>query len=185
MLKGRVDGRSLTHSEILANVKLMILGGMQEPRDLIGMTLISLLSDAADFESVQSNRGLLRAAVEEPLRCFSPVGTLTRQTTRPVEIAGMKLDEGELVAAVIASANRDERRFSDPDRFDLRRNSGPHLAFGIGLHFCIGAALARLETTIALNALLDLPNLQLDPNKPPVIRGWEFRGPVSLDARWG
>lgn len=162
----------------------MILGGMQEPRDLIGMTLIALLSDPEAFESVQTDRGLLRIAVEESLRCFSPVGTLTRQTKRPVEIAGVQLPEGAMVAAVIASANRDERRFSDPDRFDLRRNSGPHLAFGIGPHFCIGAALARLEATIALNALLDFPGLQLVPDKPPMVRGWEFRGPVSLPVRW-
>ena len=184
MLNGRVDGRALTHQEILSNVKLMILGGMQEPRDLIGMTLIALLSDPAALESIQNNRGLMRVAVEESLRCFSPVGTLTRQTTRAVEIAGTELKEGEIVAAVIASANRDERRFTDPDRFDVNRNAGPHLAFGIGPHFCIGAALARLETTIALNALLDLPGLQLDPDIPPLVRGWEFRGPVSLHCRW-
>lgn len=184
MLMGQVDGRSLTHAEILANVKLMILGGMQEPRDLIGMTLIALLSDPDALESVLGDRRMLRAAVEESLRCFSPVGTLTRQTKHHVEIGGVSLSEGAMVAAVIASANRDERRFSNPDRFDLHRNEGSHLAFGVGPHFCIGAAMARLEATMALNALLDLPDLRLDPTNPPVVRGWEFRGPATLPVQW-
>lgn len=184
MLKGRVDGRSLDHAEILANVKLMILGGMQEPRDLIGMTLIALLQDAGALAAVQRDRGMLRAAVEESLRCFSPVGTLTRQTRRPVELAGIRLAQGEMVAAVIASANRDEQRFLDPDCFDLNRNTGSNLAFGIGPHFCIGAALARVEAKIALNVLLDLPDLRLDPARPPLVRGWEFRGPTILPVTW-
>lgn len=185
IIHARTDTGPLTLREIVSNVKLMILGGMQEPRDLIGLVLIALLTDPEQLSAVRDDPNLVRAAVDEGLRCFAPVGTLTRQTARTVNLAQTTLPPGAMVAAVIASANRDERRWTDPDRFDISRREGSHLAFGAGSHFCLGAALARWEGVIAIQALLErLPGLRLDPERPPLVRGWEFRGPVHLNLRW-
>jgi cytochrome P450 len=185
MANGEVDGRSLTRAEILSNIKLMILGGMQEPRDLIGVALIGLLTHPEQWESIRADPALIPQAVEEALRCYSPVGTLTRQTTDDTELTGVSLPRRAMAAAVVSSANRDERRWANPDRFDLFRKEKGHLAFGIGSHFCIGAALARTEARVALRRLMELPSLRLDPEKPPFLRGWEFRGAIHLHFLWG
>jgi len=104
-------------------------------------------------------------------------------TTR--ELAGVELDEGALIGAVLSSANRDRRRFTDPDRFDIHRKEGAHLAFAIGSHFCLGAWFGRHLARVSLDVLLDrLPNLRLDPERPVTLSGWEFRAPDSTWVRW-
>ena len=112
------------------------------------------------------------------------VGSQTRQTTKPTTLAGVELPEGALLAAVVSSANRDERRFTDPDRYDVHRREGAHLAFAIGTHHCVGAWLARYESRTAFQVLFErLPGLRLDD--PPVeLSGWEFRRPLHLHVRW-
>jgi cytochrome P450 len=96
----------------------------------------------------------------------------------------VKLEQGALIAAVVASANRDERRFADPDRFDIHRKEGAHLAFATGDHFCVGAWLARAEGRSAVRALFErLPGLRLDED-PIELSGWEFRRPLRLNVRW-
>jgi cytochrome P450 len=113
------------------------------------------------------------------------VGTSTRQTTRKTELAGVTLTDGALIGAVLSSANRDPRRFRDPDRFDLHRKEGAHLAFAIGSHFCLGAWFGRHLARVSLEVLLDrLQNLRLDPERPVELRGWEFRAPLSTWVRW-
>jgi cytochrome P450 len=185
MLHSEVDGHRLTRAEICSNLKVMIVGGMQEPGDLIGIATWALLSHPAQAEEVKADASLVKPAVEEALRWHSPVGTSTRQTTRPATLAGVELQEGALIAAVVASANRDERRWTDPDRFDVRRREGAHLAFAIGPHHCVGAWLARAETRTALRVLLErLPGLRLDQEMPVELRGWEFRRPTRLHVRW-
>jgi cytochrome P450 len=127
----------------------------------------------------------VKPAVEETLRWAGPVGTSTRQTTREVELAGTTLPEGALVGAVLASANRDPRRWSEPDRFDLHRKEGAHLAFAAGTHFCLGAWFGRYLARVSLDVLLDrLPELRLVTARRVTLRGWEFRAPDSLWARW-
>ena len=184
MLHSEIDGERLTRAEICSNLKVMIVGGMQEPGDAIGIALWALLSHPDQAEAVRADPGLIKPAVEEGLRWHSPVGTSTRQTTGPATLAGVELDEGALIAAVVASANRDERRWTDPDRFDLRRK-GAHLAFATGNHHCVGAWLARAECRTAFRVLLDrLPGLRLDAGRPIELHGWEFRRPLHLDVRW-
>jgi cytochrome P450 len=176
---------AMTREEIVANTKLMLSGGLQEPRDLIALTVWALGSHAEQLEEVRADRSLIKAAVEETLRWAGPVGTSTRQTTMETELTGVELERGALVGAVLSSANRDPRRFTDPDRFDVRRKEGAHLAFAAGNHFCLGAWFGRHLARVSLGLLLDrLPNLRLDPDRPPTLSGWEFRFPDSTWVLW-
>jgi cytochrome P450 len=184
MLHADGDDR-MSRDEIVANTKLMLSGGLQEPRDLIALTIWALLTHHEALAEVRADRSLLKPAIEETLRCYAPVGTSTRQTTKDTTLAGVDLPKGALIGAVLASANRDPRRFSEPERFDLHRREGAHLAFATGNHFCLGAWLGRYQTRATLEAVLDrLPGLRLDEQSPVELRGWEFRAPLSLRARW-
>jgi cytochrome P450 len=139
----------------------------------------------AQLEDVRRDPALVKPAVEETLRWAGPVGTATRQATHAVEIEGVELPAGALLGAVLSSANRDPRRFTDPDRFDLHRKEGAHLAFSAGNHFCLGAWFGRHLARVSLEILLDrLPNLRLDPDRPVTLSGWEFRAPDSTWVRW-
>jgi cytochrome P450 len=179
-------GEAMSRDEIVANTKLMLSGGLQEPRDLIALVVYALGSDPVQLAEVRRDPALVKPAVEETLRWAGPVGTSTRQTTRATELAGVELEEGALIGAVLASANRDPRRFGDPDRFDLHRREGAHLAFAAGNHFCLGAWFGRHLARVSLEILLErLPNLRLDAERPVTLSGWEFRAPDSTWVRWG
>jgi cytochrome P450 len=185
MLHHGSDGERMTRAEIVANTKLMLSGGLQEPRDLIALVVWALGSHPGLLERVRADRSLVRPAVEETLRWTGPVGTSTRQTTRATVLRDTELPEGALIGAVLASANRDPRRFDDPDRFDIGRRQGAHLAFAVGSHLCLGAWFGRHLARVSLDVVLDrLPNLRLDPERPVVLRGWEFRAPLSTYVRW-
>jgi len=182
----RDGGEAMSRAEIVANTKLMLSGGLQEPRDVIALTMYALGSHPAHLVEVRADRTLVKAAVEETLRWAGPVGTSTRQTTEATELASVNLEEGTLIGAVLSSANRDPRRFTDPDRFDVHRKEGAHLAFAAGTHFCLGAWFGRHLARVSLDILLDrLPNLRLDPDRPVTLGGWEFRAPDSTWVRWG
>jgi len=185
MLHHEDDGDRMSRNEIVANTKLMLSGGLQEPRDLIALVVLALGDHPEQLEEIRTDRRLIKAAVEEALRWAGPVGTSTRQTTRATELAGVELEPGALIGAVLSSANRDPRRFSDPDRFDIHRKEGAHLAFAVGTHFCLGAWFGRHLARVSLEILLDrLPNLRLDPDRPATLGGWEFRAPDSTWVRW-
>jgi cytochrome P450 len=182
MLHRDGDGDRMSREEIVANTKLMLSGGLHEPRDLIALTVWAV-GDL--LEEVRADRGLVKHAVEETLRWAGPVGTSTRQTIAETELAGVRLPEGALIGAVLSSANRDPRRYTDPDRFDLYRKEGAHLAFAAGNHFCLGAWFGRHLARVSLDVLLDrLPGLRLDPERPATLSGWEFRAPDSTWVRW-
>jgi cytochrome P450 len=173
-----------TRAEVLSNLKLILLGGMQEPGHALGICVWALLTHPETLTRIRADRGLIRPAVEEALRWHSPVGTQTRQVTRPVTLSGVELEPGDPLAAVLASANRDERHWADPDRYDIDRR-GAHAAFGLGAHHCAGAPLARHEVRLPLEMLLDrFPNLRLDPGHEVELSGWEFRAPTALHVRW-
>jgi cytochrome P450 len=185
MLHHDRDGDRMSREEIVANTKLMLSGGLQEPRDVMALAVWALGIHPQQLADVRADRSLVKAAVEETLRWAGPVGTSTRQTTRSVTLAGVDLDAGALIGAVLASANRDPARFRDPDRFDVGRKEGAHLAFAIGNHFCLGAWFGRHLARVSLEILLErLPNLRLDPARPPTLSGWEFRAPDSTWVRW-
>jgi cytochrome P450 len=185
MVHTEVEGERLTREEIQSNLKVMIVGGLQATTDLIALSMWAILSHPEQLEEVRADPKLVDPAIEEAARWHSPVGTSTRQTTRDAELGGVKLEKGALVAAVLASANHDERNWGEPERYDIHRREGSHLAFATGPHLCIGARLARYETRTAWRVLLDrLPGLRLDLEHPIEISGWEFRSPHHLHVQW-
>jgi cytochrome P450 len=185
MLRYDRDGDRMTHSEIVANTKLMLSGGLQEPRDVIALAMWAVLSHPEVHRDLLADRSLVKGAVEETLRWAGPVGTSTRQTTRPVTLAGVELEAGALIGAVLSSANRDPRRFADPDRFDVHRREGRHLAFAAGTHLCLGAWFGRHLARVSMEILFErLPGLRLEPGRPVTCRGWEFRAPDSVWVDW-
>ena len=185
MVNMEIDGERLTREEVQSNLKVMIVGGLQATTDLIALSLWAILSHPEQLAEVRADPALVDPAIEEAARWHSPVGTSTRQTTRETELAGVKLEQGALVAAVLASANRDARNWTRPDRYDIHRREGSHLAFATGPHLCIGARLGRYEARTAWRVLLGrLPNLRLDPDRPIEISGWEFRSPHHLHVQW-
>lgn len=169
----------LTADEIINNVRLCMSGGINEPRDGIALTVWALLTHPDALDACQNDGRLWRNACEELFRWIAPVATATRQTTTDVELHGVTIPVGSMVAGVFSSANRDERRWSEPARYDIRRNEGPHLAFSAGAHICLGAWLGRSTVRVAVQHLFDrVPGIAL--NAEVKIQGFEFRGPVSL-----
>jgi cytochrome P450 len=153
----------LSEDELLGMVFLLLLAGHETTVNLIGNGVLTLIEHPEQRELLRKNPALIKPAVEELARYASPVIMATERYAREeLMIAGVTIARGELVLAVLASANRDERRFADPDRLDLMREPNHHLAFGQGMHYCLGAPLARMEAQIALTTLLRrLPELRL------------------------
>jgi cytochrome P450 len=181
-----VDGARLTPEDILGFFKLLILAGQETTTNLISNAILCLTETPDQFSRLRSSRHLLPSAIEEVLRYRSPVQWVYRLTTTDVELHGQTLREGTLILAMIGSANRDPRQFPNAGRFDITREPNAHLAFGHGIHFCLGAALARLEASIALGDLLDrLDDLKLNLDGPwPPRKGIFVHGPERLSIRF-
>lgn len=177
-----------SRTEIINNVRLMISGGINEPADGIGLVVWTVLDRPELAEGLGDDHRRWRHLVEEVLRRYSPVGTVTRQTTRPVTLGGVELPAGALVAGVLRSIDLDEDHWHRPEIVDPDRREGPHAAFALGAHRCIGEWLGRQEIRVACRRLLDRlgdRDLALDPDAGPVVlHGFEFRGPRSLHLRW-
>jgi cytochrome P450 len=159
----RDDSDRLSEDELVSMVFLMLIAGHETTVNLIGNGAHLLLTHPDQLARLQAEPSLLPGAVEEFLRFASPVQTSTyRITTEPVEYGGVEIPAGEPVLISLLSANRDDKVFTDADRMDVARREAGHIAFGYGIHFCLGAALARLEGRIAIGALLDrFPDLRL------------------------
>jgi cytochrome P450 len=148
------DGERLSEGEIVATCVNLLFAGHETTANLIGNGLLALFRHPAELARLRDDPGLAAAAVEELLRYDGPVQRVRRVVTEDVEMSGAVLRAGDLAAGFIGSGNRDPARFEEPDLLDLTRAGNQHLAFGYGIHFCVGAALSRLEAPIALNALL-------------------------------
>ena len=174
--------RGLARDEIVSNIRLMVSGGINEPRDGVALVMWVLLTQPAVMAAVRANRAVLRKVIEETFRWVSPVGTATRQAVADVELTGVQIPEGALVAACLSAANRDPRRWSRPDIFDLERREGTHLAFAIGEHRCLGEWLGRQQVRLAVDRLLDrFAHIEL--TQPVELLGFEFRGPIALHVQ--
>src|SRR3954462_1580692 len=182
VLRGLVDAGTLAEEEVRANIKLFISGGLNEPRDVIATTLHALLADHEQETLARENPENLAKATEESLRWTAPIGMFPRVVHEDTELGGVHLSAGTRIGVLIASANRDERQWEDPDRFDLRRAPVRPLAFSRGPHVCPGAYVARQQTArAALPALLALPGIRLSTTGVRY-QGWVFRGPARLDG---
>ncbi|MED5394844.1 MAG: cytochrome P450 [Actinomycetota bacterium] len=178
-------GGPLDRSEIVNNVRLMISGGINEPRDGIGLVVGTVLADQHLLDELVVEPSLWRKCVEEVFRLHSPVGTITRQATCDTTLRGKAIPAGSLIAGVIRSANLDEERWSDPRKFDLHRSEGGHAAFATGEHRCLGEWLGRQVVRVGSQRLMDrLTNLGLQSDRPITLQGFEFRGPAELPCRW-
>jgi cytochrome P450 len=162
------SGDSLDERELIAMLFLLLVAGHETTTNLIASGTLALLSSPAELERLRSDPSLLPGAVEELLRYANPLNHATdRFTLEPVEIGGVTIPAREWVLCATSSANRDPGRFGDPDRLDVGRDAGGHVAFGHGIHYCLGAPLARLEGEVAFGALLSrFPGLSLaaDPS---------------------
>ena len=180
------EGGVLEAEEVVAFASLLLAAGSETTMNLIGNAVVALLGDGESLDRVRKDPGLVPALIEESLRHDSPVQLLMRLTTRDTELAGVEIPKGVLVMPLLASANRDEERFPEADRFDLDRNTSGHLAFGLGHHFCLGASLARLEARLALEAVLSrLPDFRLEREPVEYHGSFLIRGPRSLPLVFG
>ncbi|MFF7154608.1 cytochrome P450 [Streptomyces sp. NPDC008139] len=184
------DGDRLNAEELLGMAWVLLVAGHETTVNLISNGVLALLTHPEQLAALRADpEGLMEGAVEEILRYDGPVETPTyRFSTAPVEVGGTVIPgDGRLVLVALADADRDPARFPDPDRFDIRRDARGHIAFGHGIHYCLGAPLARLEARIALRGLLDrFPGLTLDAD--PAGLEWRggllIRGPERLPVRW-
>jgi cytochrome P450 len=157
------SGDSLDERELIAMLWLLLIAGHETTTNLIASGTLALLTNPAELERLRSDPSLLPGAVEELLRYVSPLNHATdRFSLEPVDIGGVTIPAREWVLCATASANRDSDRFGDPDRLDVGRDAGGHVSFGHGIHYCLGAPLARMEALIAFGELLSrFPALEL------------------------
>ena len=183
--QGGDAGPGLTAREAISNAAVLMFGGIETTEGMIGNAILHLLGDQEQLAMVQADDGLVPSVVEESLRLEPAAAVVDRYATRDITIGGAAIRGGDLVTVSLAGAGRDPAVFADPDVFDIRRpNARQHLAFAHGPHFCLGAHLARLEAQAALRAVLGLPGVRLDPDRPAAPRGLVFRKPPSLHLRW-
>lgn len=154
LISARVEGEALTDAELLGFLFMLLIAGMETTIHLLSHSARLLMEHPEVLARVRADRSLLPRLVEEVLRCEPPVHGILRVTTAETELSGVRLPAGAWVLALLASANRDESRFPDADRFDIDRPGPQNLPFGYGIHFCLGAPLARLEARLGLDALL-------------------------------
>jgi cytochrome P450 len=180
LVEAEVDGGRLTDAEIVNFAMVLLIAGHVTTTMLLGNTILCLDRHPGQAARVRADRSLIPQAIEESLRWLTPIASLGRIANAEVDLAGHTIAANERLVVWTAAANRDPRRFTDPDNYDVGRDPNPHLAFGRGVHFCLGAPLARLEGRIALNILLDrFPTLHTDPQAPP-----EFlTGPAMIGLR--
>ncbi|HVS38036.1 MAG TPA: cytochrome P450 [Gemmataceae bacterium] len=163
MVRAEEAGEQLTEDDLTAMIVLLLIAGHETTVNLIGNGTLALLEHPDQMERLRADTALIRPAVEELLRYSSPVEIATERYAREeVTLAGTTIPRGAMMLPVLASANRDERQFANADKLDITRQPNKHIAFGQGIHFCLGASLARLEGQIAIRTLLDrFPDVRL------------------------
>jgi pimeloyl-[acyl-carrier protein] synthase len=176
-----VDGQSLSDDDVIANTIITLIGGHETTTNLIASGFLTLLRNPGSLEQLRRRPEIVGSAVEELLRYESPVQHTARVALADMELGSKVIHKGSKVVAVIAAANRDPSRFSDPDSLNLLRSNNRHLAFGWASHFCFGAPLARTEGQIAFNTLLQrLKNPELADQKLEWRQNAGLRGLTKL-----
>ena len=176
---------TLTEEELVANINILLSTGHETTTHLIGNGILALLQHPDQLNLLKENPDLLDPAIDEILRYDNPVQITYRSALEDAEIKGKRIRQGDLVNTILGSANRDPERFNNPNTFDITRSEGRHLSFGLGIHYCIGAPLVKLEAEIAFETILRrFPNLKLKSD----ILEWQehpiFRGLKKLEVKF-
>ena len=176
---------TLTEEELVANINILLSTGHETTTHLIGNGILALLQHPDQMNLLKENPDLLDCAIDEILRYDNPVQITYRSALEDAEIKGKTIRKGDLVNTILGSANRDPERFNNPNTFDITRSEGRHLSFGLGIHYCIGAPLVKLEAEIAFETILRrFPNLKLKSD----ILEWQehpiFRGLKKLEVKF-
>jgi len=175
LVHAEIEGQRLDDQDLLQEGLLILVGGDETTRHVITGGMEALIRNPDERRKLHANPALIPTAVEEMLRWVSPIKNMNRTATRDVEIGGARIGEGDKVLLLYPSANRDERAFARADEFHVDRDPNDHVAFGHGLHFCLGASLARLELRVMFETLLErLPDLSLATDEPLPLRPSNF-----------
>jgi cytochrome P450 len=186
MVHATEDGSALSERELIAQCALLLIAGHETTTNLIGNATLALLRNPGELARLRAQPDLAAPAVEEFVRYDGPVAANARQATEDVTLSGGVVPAGAVVMAVMPAANRDPAIFADPGRLDVGRDDNRHLGFGFGPHACIGAALARMETRIAMTSLLArYPRMELAVSEPTQLVSWAIRGVTSLPVAVG
>ncbi len=185
MIAAEEEGDTLTQAELIANAVLLLFAGHETTTNLIGNGLLALIRNPEELQRFRENPALAETAVEELLRYDGPVGSVTRTALEDIEIGGKTIAAGDRVFCMMNAANRDPQQFEEPERLDILREKNHHVIFGYGVHFCIGAPLARMEGRFALSAMMQrMTEIELGV-APPVWRdSLVLRGLSSLPIRF-
>jgi cytochrome P450 len=183
---GLPPGQARSFEELMPTIRVTLLGGLQEPGHGAANAMYGLLGDPDQRDAIARDPvGLAQAAYDEGLRWIAPIGVTPRLASQEFELAGTVIPQGASVAIVLASANRDETRYEQSERFLLNRPPQPHAAFGYRRHVCSGQHLSRVIGRVSLEETFRLlPNVRLDPQGEVVTKGWRFRGVMKLPALW-
>lgn len=179
------NGTRFTDEDIAGFLRGVLLPATETTTRTFANLLLHLFRNPAAFSRVRLDRSLIPKALAESMRLEPVAGHLARLAARDMDVGGVTIPAGAAVSLSVMAAQRDETVFENPDIFDIDRPMKPTLGFGFGPHMCLGQSLARIEIEAAMNAVLDFPNLRLDPAYPePVMRGMQFRGPDHLHVLW-
>jgi cytochrome P450 len=185
LIEAEDKGDQLTEHELISTAILLFAAGFETTTHLIGNGLLALLRQPDEAARLRADRSLIPRAVEELLRYDSPVQIAARTTYEGLSVGGQEIPAGSLVLALLGAANRDPSRFTDPERLDVGRDEGPPMSFGSGIHFCLGAALARAEGQVVFDRLLDrFATMELAGGPPTVRDSLTLRGLTDLRVRF-
>jgi cytochrome P450 len=181
LVSAEIDGEKLSDEAIYSFLRLLLPAGLETTYRSSGNLLFLLLTHPEQFAAVQTDHALIGAAIEEGLRFETPLTTVQRFTTEDTVLQGVSIPAGSAVDLCVGSANRDEQRWERSEKFDIFRKTLPHISFAAGEHTCLGLHLARMETRVALESLLNrLTNIELVVDDQPHIFGQPFRSPTAL-----
>ena len=185
MLSAAEEREVLSEDELIATCMLLLAAGHETTTNLIGNGMLDLFDNPGELERLKRDLSLVDSAVEELLRYSTPIQAIARVATDTVDVGGRSFEAGDLAFCLIAAGNRDPAKFADPERLDVTRKDNKHIAFGTGIHFCLGATLARIEGQIVFRSLLErMPKLHLASNDFAWNENFVLRGLKRLPVAW-
>jgi len=187
LVQEELDGERLDDEEIYSFLRLLLPAGAETTYRSSSNLLYGLLTNPDQLDALRADRSLMKRAIEEGLRWEAPLTQIARTATKEVMVDGVAVPQGAVIGVCLGAANHDAKRWDDPERFDLFREPKQHMAFAYGPHTCLGMHLARMETRVVIDAVLDrLPKLRLDPDAEDVhVTGLTFRAPATLPVVFG